>query len=83
MIIILVENSIVLNIERDIIQNEIEVSFRMVGDTKQEKYALTLLPDSVEDVSNGVDLRVDGEYLYQQYLIAKGYSEYWKGNMFI
>lgn len=80
---ILVENSIVLNIERDIIQNEIEVSFRMVGDAKQEKYVLTLLPDSVEDVSNGLDLRVDGEYLYKQYLIAKGYSEYWKGNMFI
>lgn len=80
---ILVENSVVLSIERDVIQNAIEVSFRLIGDAKQKKYRLTLLSDSVEDIPDEVHFRVDGEYLYQQYLIAKGYSEYWKGNMFI
>ena len=80
---ILVEDGILLSIQRDIIQNAIEITFRIVGDQAQEQYHLTMLPDSVQDLSAGVDLRVDGEYLYIQYLVAKGYSVYWKGNMFV
>ena len=80
---ILIEDSRILTIERDIIQNVIEVQFEMMGDSKQKTYTLSLLSDSVQDISDGVSFRVDGEYLYIQYLVAKGYSEYWKGNMFI
>lgn len=80
---ILVEDSMIQNIERDQIQNTIKVTFQIVGDARQLEYSLTLLPDSIQDISEGVSLRIDGEYLYIQYLIAKGYSEYWKGNMFI
>lgn len=82
-IAILIEDAIVQSIKRNEIQNIIKVTFRMVGDARQADYHLTLLPDSIQDVSNGISLRIDGEYLYIQYLIAKGYSEYWKGNMFI
>lgn len=82
-IAILIEDAIVQSIKRNEIQNIIKVTFRLVGDARQADYHLTLMPDSIQDVSNGISLRVDGEYLYIQYLIAKGYSEYWKGNMFI
>ena len=34
----------------------------------------------LENIDN---LRPDGEYFYRQYLVAKGYSEFWKGNMFV
>ena len=80
---ILVEGSIILNIKRDIIQNAIDVTFRVIGDVCQKEYSLSLLPDSVQEISKGVELRTDGEYLYIQYLIAKGYSEYWKSNIFL
>ena len=52
-------------------------------DAKQKEYSLSLLPDSVREVSDGIEYRNDGEYLYIQYMVAKGYSEYWKSNMFI
>ena len=80
---ILVDGSVVLSIERDLVQNAIDVTFRVIGDAYQRKYSLSLLPDSVQEISEGVELRFDREYLYRQYTIAKGYSEYWKSNMFI
>lgn len=80
---ILVEGSVVLDIKRDIIQNAIDVTFRVIGDAFQREYSLALLPDSVQEISEGVELRIDGEYLYMQYMVAKGYSEYWKSNMFV
>lgn len=79
---ILVEGSVVLSIKRDVIQNAIDVTFRVIGDINQKEYSLSLLPISAEEISEGVDLRMDGQYLYTQFLVAKGYSQYWNGNMF-
>ena len=80
---ILVDGSIVLDIKRDVIQNAIDVTFRVVGDAEQKEYKLSLLPDSAEEISDGVDLRPDGVHLYMQYMVAKGYSTLWLSNMFV
>lgn len=80
---ILIEGSVVLSITRDTIQNAIDVTFRVVGDSSQKEYKLSLLPDSVEEISDGVDLRPDGVHLYMQYMVAKGYSTLWLSNMFV
>ena len=80
---ILIESSYVTGIERDYQQNVIYVSFRMYGDRSQHTYQITLLPDSIADIPDGITFRTDGKYLYQQYTIAKGYSEFWRGNFFI
>ena len=80
---ILVESSIVLDIKRDVQQNAIMVTFRIVGDSKRKKYCLTLLSDSIVDVTEEIPFRYEGQYLYKQYMIAKRYSEYWRGNFFV
>lgn len=79
---ILIENSVVLDIQRNTTSNEIVVNYRFIGDDRKT-YSITLLPDGVQDVEVPLHLRTDGEYLYEQYLVAKGYSIYWKGNMFV
>lgn len=80
---ILIEDSVVLGINRDIKGNTIEVIYRVIGDNRKEQYTLTLMSDEVQDMGNIDNLRPDGEYFYRQYLVAKGYSEFWKGNMFV
>lgn len=80
---IIVDGSIVLSITRNTQQNSITVTFRIVGYDKDREFKVVLLPDSFQGLGSDVRLRLDGEYLYQQYMIAKGYSEYWKGNMFV
>ena len=80
---ILVEEGVLLDIKRDFIQNAIDITFRILGDNQQKEYSMSLLPNSVEEVSEGVSLRMNGEYIYMQYLVAKGYSQYWQGNMFV
>lgn len=80
---ILIEDSVVLGIDRDIKDNTIDVTYRVIGDERKERYALTLMSDEVQDIENRDNLRPNGEYFYRQYLIAKGYSEFWKGNMFV
>lgn len=79
---ILIENSVVLDIQRNTTSNEIIVDYRFIGDDRKT-YSITLLPDGVQDIEVPSHLRMDGEYLYEQYLVAKGYSIYWKGNMFV
>lgn len=80
---ILVEEGVLLDIKRDFIQNAIDITFRILGNNQQKEYSMSLLPNSVEEVSEGVSLRMNGEYIYMQYLVAKGYSQYWQGNMFV
>lgn len=80
---ILIEDSVVLGINRDIKGNTIEVIYRVIGDDRKERYILTLMSDEVQDMENIDNLRPNGEYFYRQYLVAKGYSEFWKGNMFV
>lgn len=79
----LVEDSIVLKIKRDTVQNAIDIKFKVRGDCRKKKYRISLLPDAVEELSEGIRLKIDGEYLYEQFMIAKGYSDYWKDNIFI
>lgn len=82
---ILIDSSIVLSISRDVKQNAITVIFRIAGYDRDKKFQVVLLPDSFEWVilDKDVKLRPDGEYIYEQFMIAKHYSEYWKGNMFV
>ena len=80
---IIIEDSVVLDIKREPIQNYIRVKYRMIGDQEQKTYWISLLSNSFEDVEAEDHLRQDARYLYMQYIIAKGYSDYWKGNMFI
>lgn len=80
---ILIEGSAVLKIVRYDVQNFIDVTFKVYGDNRKEQYMISLLPDSPEGIPKGIELRIDGTYLYSQYMIAKGYSEYWKGNIFV
>ena len=79
---ILIENSVVLDIQRNTTSNEIVVNYRFMDDDRKT-YSITLLPDGVQDIEVPSHLRMDGEHLYEQYLVAKGYSIYWKGNMFV
>ncbi|MCM1160592.1 MAG: hypothetical protein NC412_05140 [Roseburia sp.] len=80
---ILIDGSIVLKIKRNTKQNFIRVVFRLVGHDKSKKYKVLLLPDTIQELSKSVNLRHDAIHLYQQYMIAKKYSEYWKSNIFI
>lgn len=80
---ILIEGSIVLDIKRDIIGNGIDIKFRVIGDPTQGVYEIGLNPSGVEDIPKGVSLRVDAEYFLKQFLVAKGYSEYWMSNVFV
>lgn len=80
---LLFDGSMIDTIERKNIENSIRVSFSLMHDVKQKKYNVNLLPDEVNDLSDSVRVKPDGEYMYQQFMIAKGYSEYWKDNIFI
>lgn len=80
---ILFEGSVILEIRRNTIQNFIDITFKLMGDTKEETYRVSLLSDSIDGLSDGVRLRGDGLYIYEQFMIAKGYSDYWKDNIFI
>lgn len=44
---------------------------------------MTLLADSIADIEYPDQLRTDAEFIYRQYLVAHGYSDLWKGNMFV
>lgn len=80
---ILIEDSIVQGVERVIEENYIIVTYKVIGDNRKKAYTITLLADSIDDIEYSDQLRGDAEYLYRQYLIAKGYSDFWKGNMFV
>lgn len=80
---ILIENGIILSTQKNDISNSITVVYEVLGDTRKKEFSLDLLPDSISNIEFRDQLRPDGEYLYHQYTIAKGYSEFWKGNMFI
>lgn len=82
---ILIEDSIVLSISRDTEHNAVNVKFRVMGYDRSKEFQVDLFPDSFEWIvlDKDVKLRADCEYIYEQFMIAKGYSEYWKGNMFV
>ena len=47
---ILVEDSVILDIERNTIQNYIRVKYRLIGDHSKGIYWISLLSNSIEDV---------------------------------
>ena len=47
---ILIEDSVVLGINRDIKGNTIKVIYRVIGDNCKEQYTLTLMSDEVQDM---------------------------------
>lgn len=80
---LLFDGSIIKKIERYERQNAIAVEFEMMNYENQTTYSVNLLPDCVEQLSEGVNLKPEGEYMYRQFTIARGYSEYWKDNIFL
>lgn len=80
---LLFDGSMIDTIERRSIENFIRVIFSFMNDVKRGKYNISLLPDEINDLTENVRLKPDGEYMYRQFMIAKGYSEYWKDNIFV
>lgn len=82
---ILVDDSIVFSFSREVDHNSINVKFRVTGHDREKEFQVELMPDSFEWIvlDKDIKLRTDCEYIYEQFMIAKGYSEYWKGNMFV
>lgn len=80
---LLFDGSIIETIKREIKGNAIFVRFTLMNDYKDTLYDVSLLPDGIEQLSDGVRVKQNGLYLYKQFMIAKGYSEYWKDNIFV
>lgn len=71
------------SITRERQSNSINVEFDFMNDVECKMYSVYLLPDSIDELSLGIDIKPGGEYFYKQFMVAKGYSEYWKDNIFI
>ena len=80
---VLFDGTIVQRVERDKAENFIRVIFSQMGDLEGREYVVDLLPDVIENLSEGIQQKQDGLYTYQQFMVAKGYSEYWKDNIFV
>lgn len=79
----LFDGAVILGFKREKLQNAIQVIFKIMADREQKINFVSLLPDSIEELSEGVRLKPEGMFMYQQFMIAKGYSEYWKDNLFV
>ncbi len=79
----LFDGAVILGFKREKLQNAIQVTFKIMADREQRINFVSLLPDSIEELSEGVRLKPEGLFMYQQFMIAKGYSEYWKDNLFV
>ncbi len=79
----LFDGAVILGFKREKLQNAIQVTFKIMADREQKINFVSLLPDSIEELSEGVRLKPEGLFMYQQFMIAKGYSEYWKDNLFV
>lgn len=74
----------ITNIERNIDNNEIEVSFETTWGDKKEQFdvedTITMYSDDFEQPNFSIDS--EDVLKYKQYMIAKGYSMYWKDNKY-
>lgn len=75
-------------IERDIKEDEIEVGFTTAWEAGDEDEPYEEIEDTVimhSDSFDEPDFSVNNEdrWKYKQYMIAKGYSRYWKDNPYI
>ena len=80
---LLFDGSIIVDIKRNIRENSLTVEFQLMNYEENRIYRVNLLPDCIEQLSDGVRIKQDGLYHYQQFMIAKRYSEYWKDNIFV
>lgn len=80
---IIYEDAELTRYERDQESNFIRVFFTFPYKAYSQEYCIDLLPDEIyindeflpQDKNNQV-------YQYRQFMIAKGYSDYWKGNLY-
>lgn len=80
---LLFDGAEIKSITRERQGNSINVEFVFMNDVECKMHSVDLLPDSIDELSSGVDIKPGGEYFYKQFMVAKGYSEYWKDNIFI
>lgn len=69
---ILIEDSVILDIERNTIQNYIRVKYRLIGDHNKGIYWISLLSNSIEDVEekhlrHEAKLNIKIRYIKQMY----------------
>ena len=77
-------------IERNTEENEIEVKFETTwGDgTEEEPYeeiedTVIMYPDTFDEPEFWIPDMLEKHFIYRQYMIAKGYSYYWKDNPYV
>lgn len=78
----------ITNIRRNKKDNEIEVSFETTWGDGTEEDPYTNIEDTVIMYSDSFDepnfsVNSEDRLKYKQYMIAKGYSKYWKNNKYI
>jgi len=78
----------IISIERNIEENEIEVSFETTWGDGTDDDPYFEMEDTITMYSDGfsnVDFSINEEdkLKYRQYMIAKGYSMYWKNNPYV
>ena len=80
---LLFNGALIQTIQKDIYANAVNVRFKLMSDIDNREYSVDLLLDCIEQLSEGVKVKPDGLYMYQQFTIAKSYSEYWTDNIFV
>lgn len=80
---LLFDGSVIEDIKKNTRENSIAIKFKLMNCEENKVYDVNLLPDCIEQLSDGVRIKQDGLYHYQQFMIAKRYSEYWKDNIFV
>ena len=77
-------------IERNLEENEIEVRFETIWGDGTEEEPYEEIEDTVIMYSDGFDEPefwildiLEKHFLYKQYMMANGYSRYWKNNPYI
>ena len=74
----------IIRIERRINENEIEVSFETSWGNNDDKIEIedTVIMYSDDFDEPDFQLAENDKFEYRQYMIAKGYSSYWKDNKY-
>ena len=78
------ENVEVTHYKRYKEENFIRVYFKYPSTPENQEMEVDFLPDDIY-INDTLPFNEHGNqmFLYRQYMVAKGYSDYWKGNMFI
>lgn len=79
LLLILLPYAMLLDYEKQ--EDYIDVHFRIIGQNKI--YTMALLPDYPQDIPENISISGDSLWEYEQFMIAKAYSEYWLNNKFV